>query len=131
MERLIIRYELARQSVQELSRKRSLLLGACDGFDTTEDNHGQIISIGQTCGREAFLFMEGQNNNVRFDELVSFEDAFTMYINDEEGACASCLKAYKIKNNELATAKREFGNAKRSLSYRGKVLLKKGFKDER
>ena len=124
MEKIIIRYELARQTVSELTHKRSALLNECEGFDTTEDNHGQIIEIGQTCGMTAWSYMVEQNHECHWDEQISFEEALTIYINDEEGACDKCLEAYKIKNNELAKAKREFGNAKTSLSYYGKKLIK-------
>ena len=116
MNKVIIRYELARQSVSLLTHKRSTLLSECEGLDTSEDN--------QTCGREAWLLMEDQNHDCYYDECISFEEALTIYINNEEGACDKCLEAYKIKNNELSKAKKEFGNAKRSLSYHGKKLIK-------
>ena len=124
MNKAIIRHELARQAASTLTLKRSALLSECESFDTVEDNHGQIVEIGQTCGMAAWSYMEDANHKSHWDEQLTFEDAFKIYINDENGACDKCLEAYKIRNNELAQAKREFGNAKRSISYYGKKLIK-------
>jgi len=115
---VIIRYETARLNVSKLSLKKSRLIGECEGIDTCEDNHGMIVEIGEPCGVVAWKYMTEEE-----DDDVSFEDAFLIYIYDEEGACDKCIEAYKLKHGELADARQEFGNAKRSLSYHGKKLI--------
>tara|TARA_R110000764_G_scaffold132941_2_gene220844 strand:- start:1349 stop:1726 length:378 start_codon:yes stop_codon:yes gene_type:complete len=120
----IIRYEKARQLVKELGDKRHYLLNQCEGLDTSEDNHGMIVEIGHTCGVEAWNCMT--DNGDERGTFCSFEDAFFNEIYDEEGACDKCIEAFKIKHHSLSDAKKEFGAAKRSLSFLGKKLIKEG-----
>ena len=119
----IIRYEKARQLVKELSDKRSSLISQCEGLDTCEDNHGMVVDIGNTCGVEAWNYMVNSQEN-QHDEGVGFEESLLDCIYEGEGACCNCREAYNIKHNSLAFAKKEFGAAKRSLSFLGKKLIK-------
>ena len=116
----IIRYELARQNVKSLSEKVSYLVQECEYLDTSEDHHGMIIPIGETCGQAAWdLYTKVGDDSV-------YEDCFFIYIRDENGACDKCLEARKIKSLELASAKKEFGISKRLLSHFGKKLISEG-----
>jgi hypothetical protein len=126
-EEVVIRYENARQQVSTLKHKVKSLIDNCDGYDTIDDNHGQLVSVGNNCFVEAYSCVEGTNSVANsFDEYATYEDTFFCTIWDDEGACDSCKEAYWIKHTELKVASGEFGNAKRALSYLGKRLIKEG-----
>jgi len=118
MIKTIIRYEKARQNVADLSQKKSYLIGECETVDIFKNYHGEITDIGKTCGQKAWDYFTSED-----DDNCNFDDAFYVYINDENGACDKCLKAREITTGELAAAKKEFGTAKMMLSFYGKKLI--------
>lgn len=125
IEAVLIRYEKARAAVMELEAKRSELIRACDRLDLLEGYLGNICQHGEPCGVAAYNLMIDQNDGEPFDgDLISFDEAFSMFVNDDKGACDKCTEAMKIKRGELAAAKKEFGLAKRSMSHHAKKLIR-------
>lgn len=120
---LIIRYEKARSLVSKLTEQRRSLISNCEGLDTIEDNHNQIVSVGVPCGVAAWELMGNENLGCPYDERTAFEDVFYSELYGGEGACDNCTKAFEIKRGTLAEARKEFGNAKRALSRLGKKLI--------
>ena len=125
LEIAVIRYEKARVNVSELVAKRSVLINNCSGVDTIDGRHGELELVGVPCGVAAWSYVNENNNlAMSFDEHMTYEDAFITHIFDGEGACDTCIEAYTLKHGDLAKARAEFGNAKRSLSCHGKRLIK-------
>lgn len=124
-ESAVMRYERARQLVEALNHKRKILIANCEGIDTCEDNHNQIVSFGVVCFSRAWEKMLEINKESGPYDGVTFEDVFVDGVGiEDEPACDNCLEAYRIKHHELAAAKKEFGAAKRSLAAIGKQLIK-------
>ena len=124
IEILIIRHEKARAVVSQLNEKRRSLVSGCEGLDSIDDNHGQIVDVGLPCGVVAWESMVKENAGLPYDEQQTFDDVFYHELYDGEGACDNCKKAFEIKRGSLAEARKEFGNAKRALSRLGKKLIK-------
>ena len=118
-----MRYETARAKVSDLNHKRKSLVNMCAGIDTTEDHHGMIVEIGSNCFVGAWDYMVNHNQGESYEDQIDYDDAFIIYMNDDNGACPSCQQAYRLKHGELAEARKEFGNAKRALSRLGKKLI--------
>jgi hypothetical protein len=76
LEAVIIRHEKARELVSTLNEKRRSLVSDCEGLDTTDDNHGQLVGVGQPCGVEALKVMEEENKHLHWDEQLTFYDVF-------------------------------------------------------
>lgn len=120
----IIRYEDARQLVAKLDSKRKTLISECEAVDTCEDNHNKIVSFGENCFTRSWAKLEEINKESGFYDGVTFEDVFVEGIGmEDDPVCDNCLEAYRIKHHELAAARKEFGNAKRSLSKYGRMLI--------
>lgn len=123
-ESAIMRHEKARKLVSTLKQKHSTLLCSCDGLNETSSNYGLVV--GKTCGQIAWDYMHEDEEANYYGITTSFEDAFFNEINDEKGACDSCMEAFDLKRGELMEAKKELGNAKRAISSIGKKLIKEG-----
>ena len=118
---VIMRYENARKLVQTLKEKRSTLISECENIDFTVDHDGFDIPVGTLCLVAAHdnLLQTIQEN---YGQGYSYEEELNN-MHCEGECCDSCLESYHIKTGPLADAKREFGNAKRQLSYVGKKLI--------
>ena len=123
LEKVIIRHEKARALVSGLNENRRSLVRNCEGLDSIDVNHNQVIDIGLPCGVVAWDQMVKENSCLPYDEQSTFEDVFYSELYGGEGACDNCKKAFEIKRGPLAEAKKELGNAKRSLSRLGKKLI--------
>ncbi len=111
---IIKRYELARQAVAALQKKRKWLLLNCSKI-----NEGDLFD--EICLVKAHKDWVGICNDN--GELYDYGDILSEGV--AEGVyCQNCQDSFNIKHNELADAKAEFGKAKRSLSFFGKKLLK-------
>ena len=117
---VIVRHENARKLVQDLKKKRLDLIGECENTDFVDEG-GFQIPVGELCLKTAFddLLSTIQEN---YGEGYSYEEILNN-MHCEGACCDTCLESYQIKTGPLAEAKKEFGNAKRQLSYAGKKLI--------
>jgi hypothetical protein len=117
LEDLIIQYETLRQKISSLKAERAELVDLCIVPDSCDDGRGGIHHFaGELCLTKAWndmLEMNRQNG-----EVNSYLDSL------HEVGCDHCIKSYAIKYGPLAVVRKEFGNAKRRLSYAGKKLIK-------
>ena len=107
---IIKRYELARQVVSILIKKRKELIDTCSKIDP-------VSLSGEICLVTAYK--EWQDICNINGEMYPYDEVL-----EEGDYCQNCKDAFSIKHNELAAAKDEFGKAKRALSSFGKKLIK-------
>lgn len=117
----IARYETARQMVSKLRMQRTDLIKECESIETIDSTHGRI-ETGTLCLNSVYSEMI-EDNRENFPDGYSYEETMEN-AHDEERCCDACYKSYEIKTGPLAAARKEFGNAKRALSYIGKKLIK-------
>lgn len=121
-QKVILRYEESRQSVQALKSKRSLLISQCENVDSISDPHGVgEISVGALClvsvhSELMTIVSENYGEGYSYEEILS-------NMHSEGEVCEACNESYQIKTGPLAAAKKELGEAKRALSRAGKVLI--------
>lgn len=116
----ILRYERYRQLVSSLKLKRLKLIAECDNLDSAPDPDGfGRIETGTLC------LVTAHNELVDFLDINYLERHSYIDVLEDSG-CDSCIKSYKIKVGPLAEAKKEFGQAKRSISSLGKKIIKLG-----
>lgn len=120
-QKAIHRYESARQLTSALKFKRSKLINECEHIDTIDDPRGYgKVEIGTLCLTSVFneLMDTIEMNGPGYSYEETMEN-----MHCEERCCDKCYESYQIKIGPLAEAKKEFGNAKRALSYVGKKLI--------
>ena len=108
-------YEEKRQVVVMLEKERNYLLSRCMKIDHA-DFHSKICLV--NCYNDTRQACNENNEYFSFSEIL------------EEGHCSddycdNCVKAYHLRKGDLSQARQKFGDAKRRLSFLGKVLLKK------
>jgi len=113
LEQIVIEYERYRADVQRLTNKRRDLANECENID--EDLDG--FQIGEICLSSAYKELMGLLED-NFPERYDFQEVL-----DEGNYCDFCRESYRLKYGALAKAKKDFGNAKRALSRRGKNLI--------
>jgi hypothetical protein len=116
LEEAVIRYEKARQLKNKLKKERSLLFAKCSGVDADSDFY--------TCINVAFELLKDDALVDPQGNWPSLEETFYHFINDDKGACESCIKAWEIKKGPLAKASKDFGAAKLSITAHAKNLMK-------
>jgi len=121
-QKAIHRYEVSRQLVSTLKRKRSNLINDCESIDTIDDPSGYgKKEVGMLCLTSVFNelmeIIDFDGPGYDFDEILQI-------MHCEGRCCDACHDSYQIKIGQLAEARKEFGNAKRALSYIGKSLIK-------
>lgn len=110
MENLIIEYEKTRQNVAALVKKRSEMFRQCERLPR-DNKDGEICLIA--------AFREMQSLNARNDDFYDYDEVLS-----SGEYCDTCRENYRIKHQDLASAKYAFGVAKRMLSAAGKRLIK-------
>jgi hypothetical protein len=106
-------YEKARQEATKLEKKRADLISGCTKHCETEFHSKYCLAKAYDDTKE----MRKENNEYyTFDEVLSEGHASGDY-------CDNCYESYKLKNGDLAKARKAFGIAKRRLSSLGKKLL--------
>lgn len=114
---MVADYERYRALIIELKLKSSMLISACSGasYDISQNRKTK-------CHEAAYAYYKSDDNlhnpsgygmqiDASYDEIIYHH------------ACASCTEARRIKKNELAEAKKQFGITKRKISSAGKILL--------
>jgi hypothetical protein len=121
-EELISSYEQFRALVRTLINQKSDLLDECE---LNDGEFGGSVCLGSAW--KAFQ-CEG-NSSGPYGEGYSY--SYAEILNNEaenKGEfCTNCQQAYAIKTGPLAKARKDFGNTKRALSSRGKMLIKKEY----
>jgi hypothetical protein len=105
-EDLIFQYETWRGKVAALKRERIELISECDNLDIGSGPHGQD---------DGTLCLSGLWDA---EDPAAYNDVL------EEFGCGACKRLFAIKRGPLAIARKEFGSAKKRLSYAGKKLIK-------
>lgn len=122
-EKAILRYEKARQLVSNLKNKRISLRVDCERCDFIDEPSGfGVVPTGELCLVSVFnelLSTQEENHG----ETYTYEEILNN-MHCEGECCDSCYESYEIKQGTLASAKKEFGNSKRALSYIGKSIIK-------
>ncbi len=109
-QKLILRYETARRLVRDLKKKRQELMA--DHITDEED----------ICFINAFNeWADGYSYDG--DHQISFL-AHVEQMNKSGDLCDNCLESVRIKRKDLLEAKKEFGLAKKAISYAGSKLMK-------
>jgi len=124
----IIRYEAARKNVSVLALKRSDLINKCENACVeVSDGWFENFDFSKICLKVAYK----QVNTIeaQYYSDGSYEDELE-HMHEEGLCCDPCYQSYTIKIGDLAEAKQEFGNAKRSLSGLGKKLIKSTLNEE-
>lgn len=118
IEVILVEYELARAKSNELKKLRSELINKCinlsDQYETGQNRACHEIAHYHFYSDDNKFFNGGRNFVLTYDEVLA------------EYGCDSCNKARSLKVNEIAEAKKKFGNAKRALSARAKYLMDNG-----
>lgn len=134
-ESAVLRYERARQLVNELDDKRRVLLSKCFNITKELDESSipegasasdimqEIAEQSKICLVRAWDYMSSENKDCDIYGYAVCEYGEALR-SEEVNACPACLEAYSLKCGDLAAAKQEFGAAKRSLSGLGKGLMK-------
>jgi len=113
---VIKRYELARQLVSKLKKKRLELINNCSKTPSTSPDYFPEICL-------VTAYKDWQEMCTDNGELYPYNEILSEGV-AEGKYCQNCMDAFNIKHNELSDAKAEFGKAKRSLSNFAKNLLK-------
>lgn len=113
-------YELKRQVLVKLNNKRNSLVSKCTKDDILD--YDSKICLKKAYDEQRQMCKEN-NEYYSFEEVLNNGECEGKY-------CKNCCDSYRLKIGELATAKMEFGNAKRRLSWMGKALTtnKRGIK---
>jgi len=116
----VANYERTRQQVAILTDQRGKLITAC---------MNEKVSLGEPLGIVGFCPKVAKYD---LDELLrnntgeAYRYGEVLEENHANGTCCqNCWDAYEMKVGPLAKARHDFGNAKRSLSRLGKILMKK------
>ena len=125
-QKMIVRYETARADVSQLKKQRRELIHECEmiGFIDRPDGFGEMPT-GTLCLAAAY----DNTNPMPWDEddvggeYSSYRDAVES-MHHHGKCCDACYKSWNIKIGDLAAARQEFGNAKRSINYMGQKLIK-------
>ena len=112
-EQIIIEHERCRAEVRRLINKRRDLVNQCENIDV--DHTGR--QVGELCLSSAYKELMGLLDD-NYPERYDLQDVL-----DEGNYCDFCRESYRLKYGALAKAKKDFGNAKRALSRRGKNLI--------
>lgn len=111
--KIICDYEKARKAVQDLTKKRAILINSCTGPENlcgSDDFEFSTPGFGSACFEYSML-----NTNGDFYDRITFDD------NIECHGCDSCREARGIFKGQ---EKYDLGVAKRKLSSIGKRLIK-------
>lgn len=114
LEKAIIRYETARQQVQNLTEERRNQEYECTSYFYSETENAMVGEYCLVSAFESAVSGWGRGNFV-FEKILNNGDY-----------CEACKKSYAIKVGPLAEAKQELGRAKRSLTVIGKRLMREG-----
>jgi len=122
LEDAVSNYERTRQQLTKLTDQRAKLLILC-----TNEKFGLNHPLEKTgfCPKVAKDDLDEliRDNPV---EAEAYNYGEVLEANHDNGTCCqNCWDAYEIKTGPLAKARHDFGNAKRSLSRWGKILMKK------
>lgn len=110
---IIIEYEQKRQTVTRLENRRKELVKSCTKADWKSEH--PVICLSRAFD-DTVKISEENNEWYSFDEIL--EDGYC-----EGEYCRNCVDAYKLKINDLADARKAFGDIKRKLSLTGKRLI--------
>lgn len=124
IEKLLIDLELARNEVTKWDGKRLSLLDECENAPDIDHicqvtgehytTRGWAVCL-TNCYSET-LARSNEEGYVKFEEVL---DA-----NEEGEYCQHCIQSYKIKINQLASARKAYGVLKRRVISAGKKLIK-------
>ncbi len=110
---IIMEYEQKRQTVSRLEKRRKELIKSCEKADW--DSEHPVICLSRA-------FDDTVRTSEENEEWYSFDEIL------DEGYCSgeycrNCVDAYKLKINDLADARKSFGDVKRKLSVIGKRII--------
>lgn len=119
LENLIAGHAYWSDKKRELKDEGSLEAGRCDGLDTCEDNHNQIVGIGETCIQATIdelnsIRNENPHNYCSFDEIWDDKVA-------ENEICKHCINVRKLKK-ERTKASRRLGAIRAAMTKAGRKL---------
>ena len=116
------RYERSRQQVAILTDQRAKLLVLCmnekAGLSPPYETNGFCPKVAKDDLDELIRDNPTEAEDYNYEEVLEAN-------HDNGTCCQNCWDAYEIKTGPLAKARHDFGNAKRSLSRLGKILMKK------
>lgn len=118
-DQLVSDYERLRQLVRDLAKEKIALIEQCEGIID--------FPLSETCLKKAWDEYTSSDNWGAYGDGpgYQYEEIINNEAENEDEYCTFCQQAYALKLGPIAQAKKDLGNAKRALSRRGKLLLKK------
>ncbi len=116
----VANYESCRQQLAKLTDQRNKLITLCmnekASLNPPYESTGLCLKVAHNDLQELL--------RDKLEDRFSYEEV--LQENHLEGTCCqNCWDSYEIKTGPLAKARADFGNAKRTLSRLGKILMKK------
>jgi len=104
-------YELKRQLVAKLDKKRVKLLNSCINIGLSDVSLCLSLAFDETK-----KLREDNGEYYTFDEVLTDGHAEGKY-------CDNCVDAYFLRKGDLSEARQKFGQAKRKIAHLGKGLI--------
>ena len=119
LENLIAGHAYWSDKKRELKEKGAIEASSCEGLDTCEDNHNQIIGIGKTCIQETIDELDSIRAENPY-EYYSFNEVWDNKVAEDE-ICQHCINVRELKK-ERSKASRRLGAIRAAITKIGRNL---------